>query len=86
MTRPYGRGPRGERVMDSVPAGHWKITTFVCGYLPQKFLSPSGDAICELSVKFVHSSSTKRTIGGGPAPLFRGTEWRPDTSLLHIPS
>ena len=31
MTRPYGRGPRGERVVDSVPAGHWKVTTFVCG-------------------------------------------------------
>ena len=40
MTRPYGRGPRGERVMDSVPAGHWKITTFVCGLRHDGVVAP----------------------------------------------
>ena len=29
MTRRYGRAPRGERVVDAVPHGHWKTTTFV---------------------------------------------------------
>jgi transposase len=29
MTRAYGRGPRGRRVVDSVPHGHWKTITFV---------------------------------------------------------
>jgi transposase len=29
MTRPRGRAFRGERVIDSVPHGHWKTTTFL---------------------------------------------------------
>lgn len=29
MTRLYARGPRGKRVVDAVPHGHWKIITFV---------------------------------------------------------
>lgn len=29
MTRRYGRAPRGERLLASVPHGHWKMTTFV---------------------------------------------------------
>ena len=29
MTRRYGRAPRGERLVDAVPHGHWKTTTFV---------------------------------------------------------
>jgi transposase len=29
MARRYGRCPRGERLLSSVPWGHWKTTTFV---------------------------------------------------------
>ena len=28
MARRYGRAPRGERVVDAIPHGHWKTTTF----------------------------------------------------------
>ena len=31
MARRYGRCPRGERLLSSVPWGHWKTTTFVAG-------------------------------------------------------
>jgi transposase len=31
MTRLYGRAPRGKRLVDKVPHGHWKTTTFICG-------------------------------------------------------
>ena len=31
MTRLHGWGPRGERLVDAVPAGHGKTTTFVAG-------------------------------------------------------
>ena len=31
MTRLYGWGPKGQRVIDSVPQSHWKTTTFLCG-------------------------------------------------------
>jgi transposase len=29
MTRPRGRAPKGERLLASVPYGHWKTTTFL---------------------------------------------------------
>jgi len=29
MTRLYGRAPRGRRVVDAVPHGHWKTTTLI---------------------------------------------------------
>lgn len=29
MTRLYGRAPRGERVIEAVPHGHWKTTTLI---------------------------------------------------------
>ena len=29
MTRLYGRAPRGLRVVDAVPHGHWKTSTFI---------------------------------------------------------
>ena len=29
MTRRYGRAPRGERVHDAVPAGHWRTLTLL---------------------------------------------------------
>ena len=31
MTRRYGRAPRGQRLVASVPHGHWKTSTFVAG-------------------------------------------------------
>lgn len=29
MTRTHGRAPEGERVVDSVPNGHWHVTTMI---------------------------------------------------------
>jgi transposase len=29
MTRKYGRSPRGQRLVGTVPHGHWKTTTFI---------------------------------------------------------
>jgi hypothetical protein len=31
MTRLYGRAAQGKRLVDKVPHGHWKTTTFICG-------------------------------------------------------
>src|SRR5712675_2453773 len=31
MPRLYGRAPQGKRLVDKVPHGHWKTTTFICG-------------------------------------------------------
>ena len=31
MTRLHGWAPRGERLVDKVPQGHWKTATFLLG-------------------------------------------------------
>ena len=40
MARLYGRGPRGERVVAAVPAGHWKVSTFVAGLRADGLVAP----------------------------------------------
>jgi transposase len=39
MTRRYGRSPRGQRVVDAVPHGHW-LTTFVAGLRENGIVAP----------------------------------------------
>jgi hypothetical protein len=31
MVRRYGWGPKGDRLVDAAPYGHWRATTFVAG-------------------------------------------------------
>jgi hypothetical protein len=40
MTRYYGRAPQGERLVDKVPHGHWKTTTFICGLRHDRVTAP----------------------------------------------
>src|SRR5260370_3121487 len=40
MTRFYGRAPQGKRLVDKVPHGHWKTTTFICGLRYDGFTAP----------------------------------------------
>lgn len=40
MTRRYGRAPRGERLVDAVPHGHWKTTTFVAALRADGLVAP----------------------------------------------
>jgi transposase len=40
MTRLYGWGTRGERLVDAVPAGQWKTTTFVAGLRSDGVIAP----------------------------------------------
>ena len=40
MTRRYGRCPKGERLVDATPHGHWKITTFVAGLRSHGLTAP----------------------------------------------
>ena len=40
MTRRYGRCPRGQRLLSSVPWGHWKTTTFVAALRVSKVTAP----------------------------------------------
>lgn len=40
MTRRYGRAPRGQRLVTSVPHGHWKTSTFVAGLRTSGLTAP----------------------------------------------
>lgn len=40
MTRPRGRAFRGKRVIDYVPHGHWKTTTFLAGLRTTGLVAP----------------------------------------------
>jgi transposase len=40
MTRARGRSPRGERLIGSVPHGHWQTTTFLAGLRTTGFVAP----------------------------------------------
>ena len=40
MTRRYGRGPRGQRLVCPVPHGHWKTTTFVAALRADGLTAP----------------------------------------------
>ncbi len=40
MTRRYGRAPRGQRVIEAVPHGHWKTTTFVAALRADGLVAP----------------------------------------------
>jgi hypothetical protein len=40
MTRLSGWGPRGERLVDAAPAGHWKTTTVLAGLRRTGLIAP----------------------------------------------
>lgn len=40
MTRRYGRAPRGQRVVDATPYGHWQTTTFGAGPRERGIIAP----------------------------------------------
>ena len=41
MARPRGRCPRGERLVEKVPHGHWKTTTFVAALRASGMTAPT---------------------------------------------
>jgi hypothetical protein len=41
MARRYGRCPRGQRLVASVPWGHWKTTTFVAALRVEGITAPT---------------------------------------------
>lgn len=40
MARRYGWSPRGERLVDAAPHGHWKTTTFLAGLRSTGIVAP----------------------------------------------
>ena len=40
MARRYGRAPEGQRLVEPIPHGHWKITTFVAALRASGLVAP----------------------------------------------
>ena len=40
MIRRYGWAPRGERLVDAAPYGHWRTTTFIAGLRSTGIIAP----------------------------------------------
>ena len=40
MVRRYGCAPKGERLVDAAPFGHWRTTTFVAGLRSTGIIAP----------------------------------------------
>jgi len=40
MTRLYGRASPGERLVSTVPHGHWRLTTFIAGLCQSEVVAP----------------------------------------------
>jgi transposase len=40
MTRLYGRAPRNQRLVEAVPWGHWKTTTFIAALRSDGLIAP----------------------------------------------
>jgi len=40
MARLWGYAPRGQRLIDALPYGHWRTTTFVAGLTADGFIAP----------------------------------------------
>ena len=67
MTRLYGWGPKGERVIDRVPHGHWKTTTFVAALRLGGLFAPlvvDGPLNGELFREYVRQQLAPRLRGG----------------------
>ena len=67
MTRLYGWGPTAERVIDSVPHGHWMTTTFVVALRLEGLFAPmvvDGALNGELFVKYVEQELAPQLRSG----------------------
>src|SRR3546814_12573825 len=40
MARRYGWSPKGERLIDAAPFGHWRTTTFIAGLRSTGIIAP----------------------------------------------
>jgi transposase len=67
MTRRYGWGPTQQRVVDHVPHGHWKTTTFVAAFRLQGLFAPmvvDGALNGELFLQYVRQELAPRLHAG----------------------
>ena len=69
MVRRYGWGPKGERLVDAAPHGHWRTTTFVAGLRSTGIIAPlvldgpmTGEAFCAYVEPFLAPSLSRGDV------------------------
>ena len=75
MTRPRGRAPKGERLLASVPHGHWKTTTFLAALRTTGLTAPlvvDGAINGEIFLGWVSEPDRARLLEVQVAPEDRG--------------
>ena len=83
MVRPRGRCPRGERLIDHVPHGHWKMITFVA-YL-KECLVPTlkrGDIVMMDSLPVHKVAGVRAVIEAAGAKLRYLPKYSPDLNPI----
>ena len=56
MTRRYGRAPRGERVAEGTPAGHWRTLTLLAwSKIKQQLRSAKARTVESLEAAITHA-------------------------------
>lgn len=59
MTRLYGRAPKGKRLVDKTPHGHWVTNTYICGLRYDKVVAPHAFVVAMNTERFVSYIETK---------------------------
>jgi transposase len=69
MVRRYGWGPKGERLVDAAPHGHWRTTTFIAGLRATGIIAPlvldgpmTGAAFCAYVEQFLAPTLSKGDV------------------------
>ena len=94
----YGRSPRGERLVDAAPYGHWKTTTFVAGLWQSGIVAPlvldgpmTGRGVPGLRRADARAASSPATSWSSTtlpptrSPASRGDPAAVGASLLYLP-
>ena len=84
MVRRYGWGPRGERLLDMAPHGHWLTTTFVAGLRGIGIIAPfvldrpmTGPAFRAYVAQVLVPELEPGDVVVGVAPISTGHEAQP---------
>jgi transposase len=67
MARLYGYAPKGQRLVDAVPHGHWNITTFIGGLTTRGLIAPwvfSGAMNADTMVAYIEKNLARETRPG----------------------
>src|SRR5215211_7155270 len=89
MTRLYGWGRRGERLVDAAPAGHWKTTTVVAGLRSRGLIAPvvlDGPMTGEVFRAYVEQMLAPALEPGDVVVMDNLPAHKVGASLLYLPS